>query len=134
MSLDSSSSTRLLKDSYLDATRKKGLIDFTKEIRGQKNDFSGKYQIKLSDLHNLFSETVWEDEKKTGGHIKLKHKVTNVVIEYKNHGKNTVDPGAALDIFDQVQTHLNILGNDIFAYKTRNWKQEPVYQKAISNL
>jgi len=127
-------SVELLRASYQDAIRKNGLIDFTIKIRGPKNDFSGKYQIKQYDLDTLFSKIVWHDEEKTGGHKKFIHKITNIVIEHKNHGKNTVDPGAALTIYDQVQKHLNILCNDIFDYKENNWKTEPDYNKALLNL
>ncbi|HEU64397.1 MAG: hypothetical protein KR126chlam4_01176 [Candidatus Anoxychlamydiales bacterium] len=127
-------SVALLRESYLDTTRKNGLIDFTKKVRGQKNDFSGKYQIKLNDLDTLFSDTVWEDERKKGGHRKLINRVTRIVIEYKHHGKNTVDPGAAKDIFDQVQLHLDILCDQIFAYSGSKWGNKPNYEKASTNL
>ncbi len=127
-------SVELLKESYLDATRKKGLIDFTKTVRSPKNDFSGKYHIKLNDLDTLFSRTLWHDAGKIGGHKKLTHKITQIVIEYKHHGKNTVAPVAVKDIYDQVQAHLNILCNDIFAYQKNNWQQEPNYEEALTNL
>ncbi|NGX33017.1 MAG: hypothetical protein K1060chlam4_01076 [Candidatus Anoxychlamydiales bacterium] len=134
MTLDRVSQIKVFKDSYLDATRKNGLIEFTQTVRGPKNDFSGKYLIKLNDLDTLFSDTVWQDERKKGGHRKLINRVTKIVIEYKHHGKTTVDPGAIREIYDQVQQHLNILCNDIFAYKLNNWNQEPNYEKALTNL
>ncbi|NGX49126.1 MAG: hypothetical protein K940chlam5_00722 [Candidatus Anoxychlamydiales bacterium] len=128
------SQIEILRDSYLDATRKNGLIDFTQTVRGPKNDFPGKKQIKLNDLDTLFSDTVWQDQRKKGGHRKLINKVTKIVIEYKHHDGTNVDPGAIRDIYDQVQKHLNILGNDIFAYKLKNWRDEPNYEKALTNL
>ena len=128
-------SIQALQDCYTDATRKDGLIAFTQKIRTPKNDLSGKYSVKQKDLDKLFSENVWVDLKKVGGHRKLQNKVTGVIIEYAAHGnKGGIDPGAALTILDAVQNHLNILGNDVFKYEKCNWKKEPDYQASVRRL
>lgn len=116
--------TDLLKDSYLDATRKDGLIDFTIQVH------TGKYSVKQADLDNLFTKTVWIDQKVKGGHRKLENAVTKIVVEYSNHAKD-IDPGAAETILNQVQEHLNILCNEIFRYEKDNWKVDPDYGVSV---
>lgn len=121
-------SMQSLRDCYQDAVRKDGLIAFAKKIRTENNDLRGKYSLNQRELSSLFSDTVWCDCKKPGGHRKLENIVTGVMIEYANHGnKGGVDPGAAEAIFNAVQKHLNILGNEIFSYDKNNWKTEPNY-------
>lgn len=126
-------SIKLLQESYHDATRKGGLIDFTKKIRTEKNDSSGKFSVKESELSRLFSKPVWDELSTKSGHRKIKNKITDVVVEYANHNKD-IDPGAAQTIFEAVQNHLNILNNDIFSYKSNNWKTNPDYQVSEHNL
>jgi len=122
----------LLIQSYIDVTQRNGLIEFTKKVWGPDKDQKGKYSIKQQDLDNLFSDSVWKIEKKPGGHRKLSHKVTNIVVEYKAHdNRNNMDPGAVIKILDQVQKHLNILCDDIFAYSSENWKDEPDYDASV---
>ena len=120
--------------SYQEATCKNGLIDFTKQVRGEKNDFSGKYSVASNDLANLFSEKVWASGDK-GGHRKLKNSISGIVIEYGNHGNDGgIDPGAALSIFHQVQEHLDFLCNKIFAYKKFHWKEKPDLDASVERL
>lgn len=116
----------LLRESFQDAH---SLIEFTKQIRGEKNDMSGKYSLKQSELTNLFSKAVWKDLSKRGGHRKLQNRVTGIVVEYADHSKQ-IDPGAAISVLNAVQKHLNILCNKIFAYTNRNWKTVPDYKQA----
>ena len=123
----------LLEASYLDATRKNGLIDFTQQVRTDKNDMSGKYSVKQKDLDNLFSSSVWKDLEKKGGHRKLTNLVTGVVVEYPNHKKD-IEPGSAETVLNAVQKHLNILHNDVFGNKARNWKDAPDYSKVLQQL
>ncbi len=126
---------QILKECYHDATRKGGLIDFTKAIRTDKNNLQGKYSIAQEDLTKLFSDKVCKDCKKVGGHRKIENIVTGVVIEYANHNNSGgVDPGAALTIFHSVQTHLNILCNQIFSCHVNNWKSEPDYVASVDRL
>lgn len=122
----------LLRLSYHNATVKNGLIDFTKEVRGPNNDFQGKYSVTHKRLKSLFPPSVWEPISKIGGHLKFKHKVTDTIVEYKNHGTRAgIDPGAVMTILNSVQKTLNILGNDIFKYKSSNWKKKPNYKASL---
>jgi hypothetical protein len=123
-------SAELLRASFLDA---KTLISFLEEVRGPKNDLSGKYNFRLKDLRGIFSKDVWTDTSDPGGHTKLKHKITGVVINYSNH-KDPVDPGAMASIVDKVQEHVNILGNDIFSFNKRNFKEAPDFEKIARKL
>lgn len=125
----------LLKLSYLDATDKKGLIAYTKEVRGLDNKMNGKYSISQQRLDSLFSSKVWESLSTKSGHKKYKHVITKSIVEYKNHDNSGgIDPAAAKSILDSVQETLNILGNEIFCYKSRNWKEEPNYEHALKML
>ncbi len=123
----------LLAACYLDATRKGGLIEFTRDVRGEDGKESGKYSIKQTDLDTLFSKSVWNEQKTGSGHRKLKHIITGIVIEYADH-KKEIDSGAAKTILEQVQKHLNILCNEVFCYTTGNWKEEPDYSAVLLRL
>jgi hypothetical protein len=125
-------SIELLKESYVNA---KTLIEFTKEVRGKDNSCYGKYSINSQKIQKLFNSKVWVSLNDKGGHIKKQHAITKTIIEYKNHdNKNGIDPGAVMTILDTVQTVLNVLGNDVFKYKLRNWKTEPNYEAALKRL
>ena len=85
-----------LENAYLDAKRKGGLIDFTHQVRGDENDLQGKYSIQQKDLTTLFSDNVWVECKKKGGHRKIQNIVTGIRVEYANHDNSGgIDPGAA---------------------------------------
>jgi uncharacterized protein YjdB len=124
-----------LQNSYYDATRKGGLIDFTRQVRTEKKDLSGKYTINQDNLANLFSKTVWHTIKTRNGHRKLENIVTGIVVEYRNHdNKGGIDPGAAETIFYQVQEHLNILCNQIYNYTNNNWTYQPDYPASVKRF
>ena len=116
--------TMLLEESYINAG---GLIDFMQAVRTDKNDFSGKYNCGLKIVANLFYKSVWEHVSGPGGHIEVKHRLTGTVINFSNH-KDPVDAAAVMTIAEKVQKHLNILGNDIFAFKAGSWKVKPDFQ------
>lgn len=118
---------RGLQECYREAAdRKGGLIDFTKSVRRENADGSGKYSIKPTDLTALFSQVVWKEIDTKNGHRKIKNIFTDVVVEYSNHVRE-IKAGAVVTILDAVQKHLNILGNEIFAYTVNNFKQPPDY-------
>jgi hypothetical protein len=123
-------SVELLRASFLDA---KNLAVFLQDVRGPENDLAGKYNFKLKDLRRVFSKEVWTDTSDPGGHTKLKHKITGVVINYSNH-KDPIDPGAMISIVDKVQEHVNMLGNDIFGFHQRNFKEEPDFKEIARKL
>jgi len=132
ISPEEAATLKCLKDSYFDATRKGGLIDFTRMVRGEKNDFSGKYLVKQTDLDTLFSKSVWTVVDTGGGHREVRHKLTGATVEYSNH-KKEIKAGAVVTIFNEVQRHLNILNNQIYSYTNCNWKEEPDYSAARKN-
>lgn len=123
----------LIKGAYQDAVKKNGLIEFTQQVRTNKNNCSGKYSISSKQLDNLFSKNVWKELKTTSGHRKLENMITHVIVEYANHGnRGGVDPGAVMTILNTVQTHLNILRDQIFNFKNNSWKQPPDYKDALN--
>ena len=121
--------SKLLEESYDNAF---GLIEFMKFVRTEKNDFSGKNNCKLKTISGLFSKSVWSDVSSPGGHITVKHKFTGIVINFSNH-KDPVDKGAVVDIAEKIQEHLNILGNEVFMFKS-NWKELPNFEKIAKKL
>lgn len=114
-----------LEAAYRDAVRNNGIIALVKTLRDRQT-------IKLQDLNSCFANNLWVKSAQSTGHLKFTHKVTKVMIEYQNHG-NEVSEKIQKQILEQAQTHINILGNDIFKYATQNWKQEPDFQKALEN-
>lgn len=82
------------------------LMRFIRDVRGPDNTFSGKYSVKLNTINSLFNAS-WETIPTKSGHKKLKHSITQVVIEYSNHD-SPLDPGAAENIAKQVQSHINL--------------------------
>jgi hypothetical protein len=124
-----------LRNCYRDATRKGGLIDFSRKVRTDANDLSGKYSIHRDDIAALFSASVWRDCKKAGGHRKVANIVTGVIIEYPNHhNQSGIDPGVVETLLDRICKHLNILSNTVFDYRTHNWKYEPDYVASARRL
>jgi hypothetical protein len=123
-----------LEDSYRDSTRKNGLIDFAKKIRGsdKKNkSLPGKYSVKQAQLDHLFSTTVWSSAITGNGHRKLKNVVTHIVLEYGEHANDgNMDPGSVETLFHAIQEHLNILRNKIFVSP---WTETPNYRESVKS-
>ncbi|CDR33750.1 hypothetical protein [Criblamydia sequanensis] len=70
------------------------------------------------------------------GHRKVRHEVTRVLVKCQAHSnkKNTVVyKDIREQVKKQVQTHLNILCNDIFGYTVNHSKQEPDYNQSLQN-
>lgn len=95
------------------------LADFLTQFRGPKNDNSGKYGVPLKTIQHLFNET-WIDIPTTSGHIKLQHSITKVIVNYKNHDNDPVDPGAVITLANAVQEHINIFYRDYLGCSTRD--------------
>ena len=116
---------------YREATDSPGLIEFVQKLRKSEE----KYKTKKGDVYALFSRLpLWEKQTTKNGHVKFKHKITKICIGYSNHGDTELDPGAAVTIREAVQKHLNIFNNQIFGWKTQNWKSEPNYAQAERRL
>lgn len=94
------------------------LIKFLAAYRTPQNDNSGKYNIPLQKIVRLFDDT-WEYLKGSSGHTKLRHKVTQVIVEYKAHDNDPVDPGAVVDLANVIQGHINTFYKDYLGCLTR---------------
>ena len=103
------------------------------------NEKGGQYSLKRDDLKKVFdSSLLWIKINKKGGHLKYKHQLTQVVIEYQGHNPkgsdNTVNPSIAIQVRDALQEHINILGNTFFQFKIYNWKKSPDFKKTVDNF
>ena len=120
-----------LQKAYYEAISTNGLIELLAKLR----DEGEKYKTKKDTIYSIFSNCpLWEEEKTKSGHVKFKHKITQVVIGYQNHGDSKMDPGGVVAILEAVQNHLNILSNKIFQFERNHWKTEPNWEKAEQNL
>lgn len=120
-----------LQIAFREATCPNGLIELLETLRKPDE----KYKTKKDTIYAIFSNCpLWEEEKTKSGHVKFKHKITQVVIGYQNHGDSKLDPGGAVTLLDEVQKHLNILCNRIFMYERNHWKYEPNWAQAEQNL
>ena len=118
-----------LKNCYFEAKNK--LIPLTEKLRNDK-------KLKIDDLQTLFNNsTLWISKSNSSGHKKFKHKVSGTIVEYQAHSSSNdtiIASHIQNQILNQVQTHLNHLCNDIFEYKTNNWKYEPNYRNALTKI
>src|SRR5205823_1454508 len=71
-------------------------------------------------LDALFSHKTWQVLVKGSGHSKFKNVLTDVVVEYKAHGSNSVGEGVVDGVMNQAQEHLNVVRNH--AWKGIPWK------------
>ena len=115
---------------------KNGLDDLVTKLR---NNPKACKNLKRKELKTLFDSCpLWAKESNGSGHATYKHKLTNVVVGFQDHsgGKKQASIAAAQakEIMDNLQTHINILGDDIFKYKIKNWKTEPSYPEAVKNF
>lgn len=98
-----------------------------------------QHQIKRKALTNLFKNLpLWERQNQSSGHVTFKHKITGIVVGFQNHsGKNNketkIHQDQAVALMNNLQEHMNILGNEIFKYTTHNWKTTPNYDLALTN-
>lgn len=101
-----------------------------------RESVSAKYNVKRNSLLSLFDSakmSLWQQAKTKNGHVKYTHKITRVVVGFQAHNDNTLDPGGAEELMKTLQKHVNILGNDIFHYRVRNWKTVPDFNQALAN-
>lgn len=121
-----------LRSSYLEAT--KGNNALCQVIHRLRQD-GAQYNCLRSEMLSIFENSVvWERMKSGDGHATFKNAVTGVVVGFQAHGKeNTLKANQAIQLRDGIQTHLNILCNEVFQYKTKNWKTEPNYDEALKN-
>lgn len=82
---------------------------------------------------------LWEKEKTKNGHVKYKHCISGYTVSWQGHnggrrGDSRIPHDHLQGILDSAQNHLNIFNNEIFQYRTRNWKTEPDYSTAMKRL
>ena len=78
------------------------------------------------------SQPLWKQVTTGNGHAAFKHEITGVVIGFQNHGGSIMNPKHVVALREGVQTHLNILCNDIFKYTSNNWKSAPDYKASLT--
>ncbi|MBS0635135.1 MAG: hypothetical protein JSR37_06705 [Verrucomicrobia bacterium] len=116
-----------LQSAFFEAVRPNGLIELVTTLR----DEGQKYNISKNHIYNVFKGcTLWVEQDTKSGHVAFKHRITGVTVGYQNHGEPKLDPGAVVALRDEVQKHLNILANDVFAYRVNHWKVEPNWAQA----
>ena len=94
---------------------------------------SQDYHVKRKELDLSFPKIAGWEKKDSGGHAKFQHKVTHTIVEYQSHGPQTISKNIQDQVLENVQNHINILGNEIFKYQSNNWKDEPNYETALRN-
>ena len=111
--------------------KKNGFIDFLYFFP------SNKENTKTNNFALMFNPLLWQELSKKTGHSKLRHVITKVVIEFVVH-EAMMDPGAMVTCANQIQMHVNRLGNFVFGFKKDNWKIRPniskIAKKFFSNL
>lgn len=126
-----------LKKSYEEATANNGLIALVTEMQealAAQRQGMGRATIATQRVASVIerSGSLWESTGQATGHKPFRHKVTDVVIGYEGHGPKEIY-GHHLEVLcANLQQHLNILCNDVFAYQTRNWKTEPDYVASVN--
>ncbi len=104
------------------------LIDLVEHLRNDE----AKYNTHRHEMLALFqSQPLWKQIPTGSGHATFKHQITGVVIGFQAHGSSTLNPKHVVALRDCVQTHLNILCNDIFKYTSNNWKSAPDYNASL---
>lgn len=123
----------LLKEAYLECIRKDGFHDYTRKVQPT----GGAKSVKLQRIESLFEKaTTWTQIPAKGSHRKYRNLITGIVVEFSAHtggtNGNDFDTGAAKDMLERIQNHINILGNEIFKYPKRKWP-EPDFKKSLAN-
>lgn len=122
-----------LQTAYFEIADNGPVDDYIADIR---QNMLAKYNIKRSDLLSRFASprmSLWQQATTRNGHVKFTHKITRVVVGFQAHGSNTIDPNGAEDLMNELQRHVNILGNDIFKFTVRNWKTVPDFNHALTS-
>jgi len=74
----------------------------------------------------------WHKRPAASGHVTFINSVTSMKVCAIPHA-GELKPGVKQNLLQQIQKHLNILCNDIFMYKTNNWRKDPDYKQAVAN-
>jgi hypothetical protein len=104
------------------------LIGLVEHLRNEE----AKYNTHRHEMLTLFqSQPLWKQIPTGSGHATFKHQLTGVVVGFQSHGNSTMKPKQVVALRDCVQIHLNKLCNEIFKYKSKNWKSEPDYNDSL---
>lgn len=127
----------ILKKSYEEAVCNNGLISLVTDIHSAFQDEKsgkGKAVIATSDVVSVIERTgsLWKSKGQATGHRAFRHEITGIVIGYEGHGPKEICGSHLEGLHTNLQTHLNILCNDIFAYNTKNWKTPPNYPESVA--
>lgn len=126
---ETSVTTKDLQAAYQSAAAKGKLIDLTKTLR---DDVDGL--LKHEDLIALFKGLEdWDKPKQSTGHVKFKNRLTGISVGFSGHGNPVLATHEKKALLETIQEHLNILCNDIFKYKTKNWKEEKDPEQSLKN-
>lgn len=110
-----------LKQAYSNATGR--LIPFLTQTHACQTN------VRMSAVNKIFDHPAWKAHNMSSGHKKFTHIVTQQVVEYAGHDKD-LDLGALKRLRTTIQDIVNQLGNDIFNFKTFNWKTEPNWKES----
>jgi len=117
---------QMLQEAYSDA--RNVLIGLVEHLR----EGEAKYNTHRHEMLTLFkSQPLWGQIPTGSGHATFKHRLTGVVVGFQAHGNSTMSPKLVVALRDCVQTHLNMLCNEIFKYQSYNWKSEPDYNASL---
>lgn len=121
------------RTAFYEVDRNNGINNLVTRLR---NDLKYRKNLGRQDMINLFSNLpLWKRVDNGDGHVCFQNVLTKVRIGFQAHGKTSnIAAAQAVSIMDQLQEHMNILGNEIFAYRTRSWKTEPDYDAAVMNF
>lgn len=121
------------RNAYLEVIRTNGINDLVCKLR---QDPTARKNIKRQQLITMFTSLpLWKRTDEGDGHVAFQHALTHIRIGFQGHGKSSnISAQQAMAMMDQLQEHMNILGNNFFDYRTRNWKHEPNYESAVTNF
>lgn len=124
----------LLRTAYEEVMKKDGIGDYVVLIRENPEQ---RYKVKRAAMKTLLDNSATWDYLKTGsGHHAWKNKITGITVGFQGHSSTQqaeIPASQAVALMDTLQEHINILGNDIFRYRTANWKSEPDFDQALKN-
>ncbi len=72
----------------------------------------------------------WCKRPAASGHVTYINRVTHIKVCAIPHAGD-MKPGVKQNLLQQIQKHINILGNEIFGYGVNNWAIEPDYKQAV---
>lgn len=119
---------------YNSINKNNGLLKLLKDLREGK-------RVRHTELRTMFENMPdWEQAPGATGHLSFSNKITGIKVCFQAHnGGKKSDSTAKKAIMDQllnqIQTHVNIIGNDIIGYTSHNFKKEPEnYKSTLSRF